>query len=136
MRFDLIFSYWIYIWYLLYTYKILISYSPIFAITISILYNMIVLLLMIYYGTNMKSIIYFIITNTILKLIPYYNLRHDKIHTKDIYFTFILLILFIIWININNESLGKNQKTIYDSLIHGKNTTPFMKLLKKMFEEK
>ena len=137
MRADLIFSYWIFIWYLLYILKI-IKYNPKFAILIGIIDNTIMLLMMIYFGSNTYTIIMFIIINTFLKIIPYYTLRNTNIERKDILVTLFLFIIFIIWLYINKQNLTKNHKEIIDSLIHNKNKTPalyFISKVQKYFQE-
>ena len=90
LRFDLVFSYWIYIWYILYAFNITI-YSPKLALLIGLIDNIIMLCLMIYFGSNIRTILYFIIVNTFIKIVPLYLLRKEKIQMKDIYFTIFFL---------------------------------------------
>lgn len=131
IRIDLVFSYWVYLWYLLYILK-LIKYNPKFAIGIGIIDNLIMLCLMLYFGTKIQSIITFIIINTIIKIIPYYTLKNIPLKIRDILFTLFLFILFIVWLHINKQSLKGNLKVIYNSLIYDKNKTPLMNLLQKI----
>jgi hypothetical protein len=84
------------------------------------------------YDTSKKTIFYFIIINTIIKVIPLYYLKNERIRMKDIYFSIILLVIFIIWLHINKQSLIGNIKLIHDSLLYGSDNTPFMNLLKKI----
>jgi hypothetical protein len=130
LRFDLIFSYWIFIWFLIYKLK-WIMYSPKFAIIFGLFENCFMLIMMFLFGTRMESIIYFIVINIFIKVIPLYYLRNDYICWKDIYFTIILFILFILWLHINRESLIGNLKLIHDSLIYNKFNTPLFALIKK-----
>jgi hypothetical protein len=130
LRFDLIFSYWIFIWFLIYKLK-WIMYSPKFAIIFGFIENCFMLIMMFLFGTKTESIIYFIIINFFIKVIPLYYLRNDYIYWKDIYFTFVLFIIFIIWLHINNESLVGNLKLIHDSLVYNRINTPFFALIKK-----
>jgi len=134
LRFDLVFSYWIYAWYLLYAFNIIISYSPKFALLLGLMENMIMLLLMLLYGTSKETIFYFVLINALIKGLPLYYLRHQTIHSKDIYFTGGLFVLFIIWLYINKQSLVGNMKIVYESLLYGRDQTPFMSLLKKVFK--
>jgi Na+/H+ antiporter NhaA len=131
LRPDMIFSYWIYLWYIIYVFK-LTKYSPKFALGLGIIDNIIMLFMMIVFGTNKKSIGWFIFVNTMIKVIPFYTLRKGRIQTTDLYFTAGLFIVFIIWLHINRESLSGNVKLIHDSLLYNKNETPFMSLIKKM----
>ena len=131
IRIDLVFSYWVYLWYLLYILKVT-KYNPKFAMGIGIIDNLIMLCLMLYFGTKIQSIITFIIINTIIKIIPYYTLKNTPLKIRDILFTLFLFILFIVWLHINKQSLKGNLKVIYNSLIYGKNKTPLMNLLQKI----
>lgn len=131
LRFDLVFSYWIFVWFLLYEAH-LISFSPKFPILLGIVDNVIMLAFMLLYGTSGRTIFYFIFINTLIKLIPFYMLRNESIRFKDIGFTIFLFLIFILWLHINKQSLFGNIKLIHDSLLYGKNETPFMALLDKI----
>ena len=131
LRTDLVFSYWIYLWFILYELK-LISYSPKFPLIIGIIDNLIMLVVMILYGTSIRTIFYFIMINTLIKVVPLYYLRNESIKLNDIYFTCGLFLLFIFWLHLNEESLVGNIKLIHNSLLYGKDKTPFMALLKKI----
>jgi hypothetical protein len=131
LRFDLVFSYWIYLWYILYIFKITI-FSPKFPIILGLLDNIIMLFLMLMYGTSKRTIFYFIIINTIIKIVPLYYLKNEPIKMKDIYFTILLFIIFILWLHLNKQSLFGNIKLIHDSLLFGQNNTPFMAFINKL----
>jgi hypothetical protein len=131
LRVDLVFSYWIYFWYILYAYKIT-TYSPKFPLILGLIDNIFMLVIMLIYGTSRRTIFYFIIINTFIKVVPLYYLRNEKIHMKDIYFTILLLGIFILWLHINKQSLFGNIKIIHDSLLYGQNKTPFMVLINKL----
>ena len=127
-RLDLIFSYWIFAWYLLYITKIT-TYSPKFIIILGIIENMILLFFMIQNGSTIETIIKFIVINTFIKIVPYYTIRNDKIREKDILACVIIFIIYIIWLYINKETLLKKYDNIYKSLIQNKNDTPGMIML-------
>ena len=130
LRFDLVFSYWIFFWYILYILHFT-KYSPKFIIGISIIENIFMLFMMIRSGSNRRTITYFIIINALIKVLPYYTLRKERIQYQDILATIIYFIIFVIWIHMNNQSLIGNSKLIYDSLIKNKNQTPFLELISK-----
>ena len=131
LRADLVFSYWIYLWYLLYAFKIT-TYSPKFPLILGLLDNIIMLFLMLVYGTSTRTIFYFIIINTLIKVVPLYYLRNEAIKMKDIYFTILLFIIFVLWLHLNKQSLFGNIKLIHDSLLFGQDKTPFMSLINKL----
>jgi hypothetical protein len=131
LRADLVFSYWIYAWFILYELQI-IDYSPKFPLILGIIHNLIMLIFMLLYGTSRRTIFYFIVINTLIKVVPLYYLRNEPIKLNDIYFTCGLLILFVFWLHLNEQSLVGNIKLIHDSLLYGKEQTPFMALLNQI----
>lgn len=131
LRADLVFSYWIYIWFILYEFKFT-GYSPKFPLILGVIDNLIMLILMILYSTSRRTIFYFIVINTLIKVLPLYYLRDESIRLNDIYFTCGLFLLFIFWLHLNEQSLIGNIKLIHDSLLYGKDQTPFMALLKQI----
>lgn len=131
LRADLVFSYWIYVWYILYAFK-MTSFSPKFPLLLGLFDNLIMLGLMLLYGTSKETILYFIVINTLIKVVPLYYLRNEALQMKDIYFTCILFVVFIVWLHINKQSLIGNLKVIYDSLLYGQNKTPFMAILNEI----
>ena len=131
LRADLVFSYWIYAWFILYFLNYT-KYSPKIALILGLLDNIVMLFLMIVWYTSLKTIIWFIIINTLIKVMPLYYLRNESFKMKDIYFTMGLFFIYIIWLHINSQSLIGNIKVIHNSLLYGKNETPFMNLLSKI----
>jgi hypothetical protein len=131
LRPDLIFSYWIYVWYLLYIFNYT-SYNPKFALILGLIDNIIMLILMLHYNTPRKTIVIFVIVNTLIKVVPLYYLRKVMVKWKDIYFTGVLFLIFILWLHLNKQNLVGNVKMIYESLLYGKDKTPIMALINKM----
>ena len=131
IRADLVFSYWIYAWFILYVFKF-IKYSPKFPLILGLIDNIIMLLLMLYFGSKSRTIILFIIINTLIKVVPLYYLRNQRIKMSDIYFTVGLFIIFVIWLHINKQNLAGNLKLIHDSLLYNKFQTPFMSLFNRI----
>ena len=131
LRGDLVFSYWIFTWFILYELQI-IEYSPRFPLILGIIHNLIMLIFMLLYGTSRRTIFYFIVINTLIKVVPLYYLRNEQIQLNDIYFTCGLFLLFVFWLHLNEQSLVGNIKLIHDSLLYGKEQTPFMALLNKI----
>ena len=125
LRADLVFSYWIYLWYILYAFKIT-NFSPKFPLILGLIDNIIMLLLMLVYGTSKETIFYFIIINTLIKVVPLYYLRNEPIKSIDIYFTIFLFVIFFGWLHFNKQSLFGNIKLIHDSLLYGEDNTPFI----------
>jgi len=131
LRIDLVFSYWIFFWYIFYLYKFTI-YSPKFILGLGILENIIIFGLMVYFGSKMNTLIWFLFINLFIKVIPFYTLRNETIKWQDINATIILFLVYCVWVYINGESVIEYQNKIFDSLIHNINATPFMYLISKI----
>ena len=131
LRIDLVFSYWIYFWYILYAFKFT-NFSPKFPLIIGLLDNIVMFFMMLAYGTSFNTIVSFLFINTFLKIIPLYNLRNEQIKIRDIIFTVVLLFIYIIWLHINGDSLIGNAKLIHDSLLYDKGNTPFIFFINKL----
>ena len=129
MRFDLVFSYWIFIWYLLYMMSF-VKYNPKFAILLGIIENIVLLILMATHGANKRTIFYFVFINTLIKVLPFYTLRHDVVKIKDVKAMLILFGIYIVWIVVNKQNLAGNYKMVYDSLTQNRDTMPFLALVK------
>ncbi len=136
IRGDLVFSYWVFIWYLLYITIGFPSFSPKFALTIGLIENILLFILMLTYGTNKRTILWFLVINTLIKVVPLYSLRHEpSIQWNDIYFTGALFGVFVMWLHINRQSMVVNMKQIYFSLLYGQNKTPLLSLFARHFQE-
>jgi hypothetical protein len=126
VRPDLIFSYWIYLWYILYLFKI-IKYNPKLAIILGIIENLIVLILMYIYNTKKIFVILFTIMFIILKLIPLYTISRSKIIFKyDSLNILILFIIYLIWVSMNNLTIRDAFNNTKNLILYNKNTTPGM----------
>ena len=132
MRADLVFSYWIFIWFFLY-YMQVVHFSPKFALILGLIENIGMFILMLTYGTSMRTIVYFLIINSLIKIAPLYYLKEEKVSRKDVAATFLLFLLFIVWLHLNKQSLVGNMKLIYGSLLYGANKTLFFEELRHNF---
>jgi hypothetical protein len=95
-RFDLVFSYWIFLWWIIYIIGFT-TYSPKLALIIGSIDNIILVLLMIINGiTPFYLIMAFIAINICLKAIPLWIVWSDKIDLyNDIYRLFSLFLIYL-----------------------------------------
>lgn len=131
MRVDFIFSYWIFVWYLLYLFGFVTQYNPKFAILFGLIENIIILCLMFYFHTHTKLIILFIIMSIILKIIPLYTLWTTKITWTDIKITFLLFFVYLFWSYIHNQKYNDFMNRTKELILENKNTLPGMQFLEK-----
>ena len=128
-RFDYVFSYWIFAWFILYYLK-LTTYSPLFILLVGVVDNTFLFFSVI----NKKEIalrIEFLIINFFIKILPIIIIiksNNNKIKISDILATIILLLLYIIWLIINRKIIIENNQLI----IKIQRTTPFYNLVRKL----
>jgi len=132
IRPDLIFSYWLYLWYILYIFKVL-KYNPKLAIIFGMIENLIMFILMCIYNTKKILVVLFIIMFIILKLIPLYTIWNDKIQfNDDIKNTSLLFIIYLLWIHLNQLTITDALTNAKNLILHNKNTMPGMTILQKI----
>jgi hypothetical protein len=130
-RFDFTFSYWILLWFILYEYNFT-TYNPKFALSIGLLENAIYLFYMIFYKNSLFTILLFIIINIIIKIIPLYILANTVIQKRDIIFTLQLLVLYVIWLLVNNVNIYQYLKDPLKSFRENKtDQTPLISIIKQ-----
>ena len=129
LRFDLIFSYWVFAWYILYITSI-VDFSPKFAIYIALIASIWLMGIMAYYNTDIFDTTIFIILIFIMKLIPLFTLRKESVKLRDVYTFIIIFAIYEIYIQCNGWTFRK-QRELYISFNGGKLTTPFITFLRK-----
>ena len=109
IRFDLVFSYWIFLWYLLYQWKFT-QYNPKFALIVGLVENCVYLFCMIVYKNTIVIIWLFVIINFFIKILPLYMVRGTSVRKSDIVFSFALFLIYIAWLIVNDVDLYKRLK--------------------------
>ena len=134
IRPDLIFSYWIYLWYILYIFKV-VKYNPKFAIICGMIENLIIFILMCIYNTKKILVVLFIIMFVILKLIPLYTIWNDNIKLNDdVKNTSVLFIIYLVWIHLNQLNITDALTSAKNLILYNKNTMPGMTILQYIFK--
>lgn len=100
VRFDAVLSYWIFTWYILYLLQI-VKTSPKLPLILGLLENAI-LFLMIVGKTNTTTLLYFLATVALTKLLPLYKLRNVSIGVADKWYFMAVLVVYIGWLYITN----------------------------------
>ena len=134
IRFDLIFSYWILLWFILYVFKV-IPYNPLFWLWIAFIENFINIGLMIYYKRYL-FLLAFSVVIFIIKVLPimYLSNTYIKLTINDIAFGFMLFLVYYIWLIYNKMSLYKLYNSTYNSIKNNNPsyTTPFLYFMNKI----
>jgi hypothetical protein len=95
---DLTFSIIVFIWYILFQLGIYKSYSPLFALIITFIQNMIILALLFYNKKiNVSNIIRYLTVLVVIKVLPILSFYPEfKVTFGDVIFTFLLYVIYII----------------------------------------
>ena len=130
IRFDFLFSYWVFIWYILYKIKIT-SYNPKLALLFVLFVNIIIMFVMIYYLINIINIIiHCIIPIIFIKIIPLITLKNNNKY--EIYPLIFLFIFYNLWLYINNISLYKILNIQYNNIINNNPIGPLGSYINKL----
>ena len=129
-RFDFVFSYWIFVWYVLYECKI-VSYNPKIALFLALIHNLLRLSIMIYFNNSIIYILLFILIQLCIKVYPLWSLRNVSSSPNDIYAMIGLFAIYNGWLWLNNENIVHLHKTAYHSIKHNTISTPIIYLVDK-----
>lgn len=130
-RFDFVFSYWIFVWFLLYHFKI-VSYNPKVGLAIALFTNALMLFLMISYKNSLHYILLFSLIQLCIKIIPLWSVRNTTINKMDIFATIILFIMYNIWLAVNNENMVHLSEIGYEAVKDNKINTPIIYWIDKL----
>ncbi len=115
-----IFSYWIFIWFILYYMK-LTEYNPLLLLIIGYIITFGELLYLIFKKSSKYNIIKFVIINTILKIIPIIMLINTTIRFKDFIMSLYIILIYMITMAIMNINPYKFYKTMLNTYINNDN---------------
>ncbi len=115
-----IFSYWIFIWFILYYFK-LTKYNPLFLLIVGYIITFGELLYLVIKGANNYNIIKFIIINVIIKLIPIILIINTKIIFKDLIISLYIILLYMVTMMIMNINPYKIYKMMIDTYLYDNN---------------
>lgn len=104
IRADKFISIWIFIYTIAYIFKIT-PYNPIILICIALTFFVFSLFIIIY-NLNEKSLLfYYIVINTIAKIIPLFIIINNKITNNDVIFTVYFILLYLIYMQYIKEDI-------------------------------
>ena len=113
---DLLFSYWIFVWAVLYLINI-VTVAPKFLIIIALLEVVLALYVAFMQSFSTYLVVRLLFINFWIKIIPFYYIWKLPINIKELYYSFILFVLYLLWLDINNQTLYN----IYHTIIYTKN---------------
>lgn len=130
-QFDLLFSYWIATWYLLYILG-WTTFNPTFALIIAILENILMLVSM--YKTRPSTVLLFIVALFIFKIVPLFSITRS-IQPRDVFATLFLFMIYVGWLYMNGLTLNYPLQLSRD-IIENKRELPFTSWMKRILKIK
>ena len=131
-----IFSYWIFIWFLLFYFKI-VTYNPYYFLFIGLIFVIFQAGLYLYFS-NFEKFFYFIIVNPIIKIIPLILIHDMPRSRRDIIFGTLLFVIYAGFIFIKRYFKISKYPTLYESIVQEtkskKITTPGMYYIKQIVD--
>lgn len=131
-RLDLIPSNWIFIWFILFYFKI-IKYNPKLALLLAIIINTIQIFVMIYFKNSFTNIFILCLLVFFIKCIPFWLLRKTKYESKQLIYVFVFLIFYTIWLYINGETLYSFSSKAYNNTKNNKSFGQVIPFIEKFF---
>jgi hypothetical protein len=116
IRADKFFSIWIFIYTIAYIFK-LVPYNPIILICIALTFFIISLIIIIYNLNQNTLLFYYIMINTIAKIIPLFIIIDNKISNNDIIFSVYFILLYLIYMQYIKEDIICVYKDYIDFII-------------------
>ena len=136
IRIDYYFTSWIVIWFLLYYFNI-IKINPKLILICAIYVNILIIFGMFYNNVSNLNIICALIVLIITKLLPYYIVKDQKIVNKDINYSLLVFIIYLVYVQLVSGNIIKTFNEIYyENLILGKKTPIPLFILAKIIEIK
>ena len=132
IRPDFIFSYWIFVWYLLYISKI-VTYNPKIFLFLGVIEGMIVFCILLT-KIPLSSVIKYFIVISVIKFIPYFTIRNRVIHYNDIVFSLFLFVVYHVWLFVNEKNMIGIYQNLYNSFVHNKQDTPGYMLVNRVMK--
>ncbi len=114
IRIDLIFSYWIFYWFLLYMLGIVLT-SPTLLLYLGCLINFYELFGLIYNKASTYNIIKFSVIIFLFKFIPLYFVWNRKITIYEINVSLLTIAFYLLWLHLNGTSSTKVYSVLMNS---------------------
>lgn len=132
LGFDLVFSYWLFAWFLIYECGGT-TYNPKSWFVIGLLENTLLFGTMLYYRNPTKILILFLLINTCIKLIPLWILRNTPFRRSDVIAGLVLFGIYLGWARLRVDSIQQQVENSYKNIKEGKPTTPITEYILRVF---
>jgi hypothetical protein len=144
---DLLFSYWLFYWFLIYyifvhieTNSVVYNFikliaNPIIGLVIASVENIFTLMVLIYKNNSFMSTIKYLFAIVLFKLIPIYLLKQYSVSVFYNFISFLVLFtIYLIYIKMKNQNIVYIYQMTLASILSNKNDTPFFKMISNIYD--
>lgn len=128
---HLIFSYWIFAFFIVYELGF-IEYNPKVLIVGGLVENLISIMFILYFNSNFRILLIFLLNMVFTKFIPLYYLWKTNVKSEDYYFSLFFILLYLAWLGYNGTDVVKVYNDIIYSIVKNENRSPFYWLVNKI----
>lgn len=147
LHMDLIFSYWVYLWFVIYelvsfsssktktNQYILKHWNPLMALVFALIENVAMFVHLLYIWPSTTIVAKYIGMMLLIKVWPIYQLRNTKIEWKsDILNLSLVFIVYNLYLLVNNTNVIAVYQKTYNSIANDRNETPLFYTLNRIME--
>jgi hypothetical protein len=127
MRFDFIFSYWLFAWFLVHL--VLQGPSPKFWLWFGVLSEMVVFAIHIFYHSPAPLVLFFVFYQILIKGIPLWMLRNETIRLRDVAAGVFLFLVYVKWLEMNGTTFVSTLQTSLQYIKDGAPSSPMAQLV-------
>jgi hypothetical protein len=124
-RVDLFFSYWLFLWFVLYWFHV-VPYNPKWFLVVGIVLNVILILTMIYYRNPWGYIAFFVVVNGLMKVVPVWLLWNTRTKWEDLAFGVVLGMVYVMYFRWMMGSFSGPITKMIRNIQEKKPTSPFL----------
>lgn len=135
ISFVYVFSYWIFTWFLFFEFG-WTKYNPFYFLCFALGVNLIQLGMMVYFQNAPIAILFYVVINLFIKVIPIYLLWGTPLRWKDIQAGLILFGVYLLFLAWNDKLFGK-KNMFYQGYVNIKNNrmkNPLTELIRKVLK--
>lgn len=144
---DLIFSYWVYLWFVIYelvsfsssktkaNQYILKYWNPLLALIFALIENVAMLIHLLYIWPSTTIVVKYIGMMILIKVWPIYQLRNTKIEWKhDILNLSLIFLVYNLYLLVNNTNVIEVYEKTYNSIANDRNETPIFYTINRIMK--
>ena len=102
-RFDYVFSYWLFAWWILYALKVT-RYSPALWLWVAVVFEVFLFFTLIHHQYPVWYVTLFVIINLVIKGGPLWSMRRET--PRGIMPGLLLFLTYVAWLHVNGESVS------------------------------